>query len=211
MDIAVAVARTRRTARIGLSGGHGAGKTALIEQAVPQLLARAVEVGVIADDEATEALSRSCVVPAGRVVRIAYRQDPASSANAQMPNGRAARQLVERFPALDLIVVESRRQAASSLYADAFLDGWITVVDATRQRSAAGLEETDVVECDLLVVNKIDLAAAADVDLRRVLDAATRLRAGRPTLSANCLTGEGVGAVLDWLAHAVQLHAERIS
>ena len=57
--------------------------------------------------------------------------------------------------------------------------------------------------CDLLVVNKIDLAPYVRVDLDRMVGEARAVRDGRPILLTNCGTGEGVDAIVEQLARDV--------
>jgi urease accessory protein len=53
----------------------------------------------------------------------------------------------------------------------------------------------------LLVVNKIDLAPFVGVDPDRMLTEACSVRSGRPVLTTNCRTGEGIEAVVRHLEH----------
>jgi urease accessory protein len=62
-----------------------------------------------------------------------------------------------------------------------------------------------VVTCDLLVINKSDLAPYVGADLSRMCREATEVRQGRPFLLTNCATGEGVDAVVSHLAREVLL------
>ena len=60
-----------------------------------------------------------------------------------------------------------------------------------------------VLRCDLLVVNKIDLAPFVGVDLDAMLTEARAVRQGRPILATNARTGDGVAAVADAMNQAV--------
>jgi urease accessory protein len=57
--------------------------------------------------------------------------------------------------------------------------------------------------CDLLVINKVDLAPYVRVDLDRMLAEAQDVRGGKPILLTNCATGEGVDAIVQRLARDV--------
>jgi urease accessory protein len=57
-----------------------------------------------------------------------------------------------------------------------------------------------VLESDLLVINKADLAPYVRADLQHRVREAIRVRAERPVLATNCHTGEGVDAVVDRIA-----------
>jgi len=60
-----------------------------------------------------------------------------------------------------------------------------------------------VIQCDLLVINKTDLAPYVNVDLDRMLREANQVRSGRPVLLTNCAKGEGVGAIVETISRQV--------
>ena len=60
-----------------------------------------------------------------------------------------------------------------------------------------------VLNCDLLVINKTDLAPYVRVDLPRMKAEAESVRGGRPILMTNCATGEGVDAIVARLSRDV--------
>ncbi len=60
-----------------------------------------------------------------------------------------------------------------------------------------------MVRCDLLVVNKTDLAPHVGVDLDRMLVEARAVRQGKPVIATDLRAGHGVEAVADAIASAV--------
>ena len=60
-----------------------------------------------------------------------------------------------------------------------------------------------IVQSDILVINKPDLAPYVGVDLDRMIAEAIEVRSERPVLVTNCATGEGVDEVVERLAHDV--------
>ncbi|WP_442865503.1 GTP-binding protein [Acidocella sp. MX-AZ03] len=60
-----------------------------------------------------------------------------------------------------------------------------------------------VLRCDLLVINKTDLAPHVGVDLHAMLAEATTARAGKPLLATNARSGEGIEALADAITKAV--------
>ena len=60
-----------------------------------------------------------------------------------------------------------------------------------------------VVKCDLLVINKIDLAPYVGVDLELMMKEALEVRKGRPVITTNCATGQGIDQVVHRLMHDV--------
>ena len=64
-----------------------------------------------------------------------------------------------------------------------------------------------LMQCDLLVVNKVDLAPHVGVDLESLKAEATEIRGGRPVAFTNCRTGDGVDQVIDAIARHALLEA----
>ena len=60
-----------------------------------------------------------------------------------------------------------------------------------------------IVRSDLLVINKTDLAPLVGADLERMMREALEVRNGKPVLTTNCATGEGIGALVERLSHDV--------
>ena len=56
-----------------------------------------------------------------------------------------------------------------------------------------------VTRSDLLVVNKVDLAPLVGADVDRMLSDAADVRDGRPVLATAVRSGDGVGAVAEWV------------
>jgi urease accessory protein len=60
-----------------------------------------------------------------------------------------------------------------------------------------------VLKCDLLVVNKTDLAPHVGVDLEQMERDAAKARAGRPMVLTNCRAGQGIDAIVDQILASV--------
>ncbi len=195
-------------ARIGVGGPVGSGKTALLEQLIPRFLRRGSQMAVVTNDlvtkEDAERLKRSGLIAPERVMAVetgacphtAIREDP--SLNIQ-----AADLLENRFRPLDLILIESGGDNLASTFSLDLVDYWLFVIDVAGGDDIPRKRGPGVVQCDLLVINKIDLAPHVGVDLARMLREAEAIRGGRPILLTNCATGEGVDAVVERLAHDV--------
>jgi urease accessory protein len=65
-----------------------------------------------------------------------------------------------------------------------------------------------LIQADLLVVNKVDLAPHVGADLAVLERDAALVREGRPMLFTNCRDGLGVGAVVDHLEAARNVLAQ---
>ncbi len=195
-------------ARVGIGGPVGSGKTALIEQLIPRLARRGIELAVVTNDlvtrEDAERLQRSGLIAPERVLAVetgacphtVIREDPTL-------NIEAADLLERRFPGLQLVLIESGGDNLASTFSLDLVDYWLFVIDVAGGDDIPRKRGPGVVQCDLLVVNKADLAPHVRADLGRMLREAEAVRGGRPVLATNCATGEGVEAVIDRLARDV--------
>jgi urease accessory protein len=139
---------------------------------------------------------RVLAVETGACPHTAIREDPTL-------NIQAADLLDERFAPLDLILIESGGDNLASTFSLDLVDYWLFVIDVAGGDDIPRKRGPGVLLCDLLVVNKIDLAPHVRVDLHRLVDEARAVRDGRPILLTNCGTGEGVDAVVERLARDV--------
>src|ERR1700691_4882719 len=195
-------------ARVGIGGPVGSGKTALIEALIPELQRRGVELAVVTNDlvtkEDAERLRRSglidplrvSAVEAGACPHTVIREDPTL-------NIAAGDDLEARFPGVELILFESGGDNLASTFSLDLVDWWIFVIDVAGGDDIPRKRGPGLLRCDLLVVNKTDLAPFVGVDLAAMLAEATTFREGRPLLATNARTGDGVAAVADAVNQAV--------
>jgi urease accessory protein len=165
-------------------------------------------VGVITNDlvtqEDAERLRRSGVIDPNRVVAVeagacphtVIREDPTL-------NLEAADGLEAAFPDLDVILIESGGDNLASTFSDDLVDYWIFVIDVAGGGDIPRKRGPGVIRCDLLVINKTDLAPYVGVDLEVMLDEANQVRAGRTVLATDCKTGAGIETVVRQLAAEV--------
>jgi urease accessory protein len=195
-------------ARIGIGGPVGAGKTALVEKLVPIFQSRGIEVGVVANDivtqEDAERIRRSGVIDPRRVLAVetgacphtAIREDPTL-------NLQAVETLVETFPELDVVLVESGGDNLASTFSLELVDYWLFVIDTAGGDDIPRKRGLGILRSDLLVINKTDLAPYVGVDVDRMVREANEVRAGRPVMLTNCRGGEGIEAIVDRLVDDV--------
>lgn len=195
-------------ARVGIGGPVGSGKTALIERLIPALTARGVDLAVVTNDlvtaEDAERLRRSGLIDPARVSAVeagacphtVIREDPTL-------NIVAGDELEARFPGLELILFESGGDNLASTFSLDLVDWWIFVIDVAGGDDIPRKKGPGVVRCDLLVVNKTDLAPHVGVDLDRMLAEARAVRQGKPVIATDLRAGAGVAAVADAIASAV--------
>ena len=195
---------TRPIPRIGVGGPVGSGKTALIEALVPLLLEDGLTPLVITNDivtrEDAEHVRRTLdgVLDPRRVVGVetgccphtAVRDDPTM-------NLAAADELEALFPDARLLLLESGGDNLTLSFSRALVDYFIFVIDVAGGDKIPRKRGPGLIQADLLVINKTDLAPHVGASLE-VMERDSRLvRGERPFLFTNCRTGEGVRTVAE--------------
>src|ERR1700689_3349641 len=194
-------------ARIGIGGPVGSGKTALIERVIPRLAASGVDLAVITNDlvtrEDAERIRRSGLIDPARVGAVeagacphtVIREDPTM-------NIIAGDDMEARLPGLQLLIYESGGDNLASTFSLDLDDWWMFVIDVAGGDDIPRKRGPGVLRCDLLVVNKVDLAPFVGVNLDAMLSEARAVREGRPILATNARTGDGVATIADALSRA---------
>jgi urease accessory protein len=197
-------------ARVGIGGPVGSGKTALLEMLIPRFQSRGVELAVVTNDlvtrEDAERVRRSGLIDPERVLAVetgacphtVIREDPTL-------NIQAAELLEMRYPGLELVLIESGGDNLASTFSLDLVDYWLFVIDVAGGDDIPRKRGPGVVKCDVLVINKFDLAPYVGVDLDRMMAEARDVRSGRPVMLTNCRTGEGVDAIVEHLSREVLL------
>ena len=199
-----------RTTRIGIGGPVGSGKTALIEALTPRLAGLGLQVLIITNDVVTTedarhvqralagvlAADRIRGVETGACPHTAVREDPSM-------NLAAAEDMEEQFPGSDVMLIESGGDNLTLTFSPALVDYFVYVIDVAAGDKIPRKDGPGISGSDLLVINKIDLAPYVGASLE-VMEADSRLmRGGKPFLFTNCVTGEGIPAVVATIRHDV--------
>src|SRR4051812_34041278 len=184
------------TVRVGIGGPVGSGKTRLIERLLPLLERDGLRMGVITNDlitnEEAERVQRSGLIDPQLVVGVetgacphtAIREDP--SANLD----QIERLERERGP-LDLILIESGGDNLAATFTSDLVDWWIYVIDTAAGDDIPRKRGLGVLQADLLIVNKIDLAPHVGADLERMRSDVATVRPERPSLFCDLRSGSG--------------------
>ena len=194
--------RNRSIPKLGIGGPVGSGKTRLIEMLVPILSKKGYRCCIISNDviskEDAERMKRtlateSKVMPEDMIIGIAtggcphtaIREDPSI-------NLAVIDEIEQKDPSLDLIIIESGGDNIMTTFSPALADYFIYIIDVAGgdkypRKGGLGIES-----CDLLVINKIDLAPHVGAELSIMERDAKSIRSNKPFEFVNCKTGEGV-------------------
>jgi urease accessory protein len=102
-----------------------------------------------------------------------------------------------------LILIESGGDNLASTFSLELVDYWIFVIDVAGGGDIPRKRGPGVLQCDLLVINKVDLAPYVGVELARMVAEAQDVRRGRPVVLTNCKTGDGIAEVVAHLCRNV--------
>jgi len=194
---------------VGVGGPVGAGKTALVEQLARRLFPR-IDLAVVTNDiytqEDAQILTRSGCLPPERIVGVETGGCPhtAIREDASM-NLAAIGELEDRFPALQLVVVESGGDNLAATFSPDLADVTIYVIDVAGGDKIPAKGGPGISHADLLVINKIDLAPHVGADLERMRRDATTARGARPFVFSDLRHDIGVDAIVDFVTRAALL------
>ena len=105
----------------------------------------------------------------------------------------------QKFPALDLVLIESGGDNLAATFSPELADLTIYVIDVAAGDKIPSKGGPGITRSDLLVINKVDLAPHVGASLAKMETDAKRMRGDRPFVFANLKTGEGVDRVHDFV------------
>ncbi|QBQ42895.1 urease accessory protein UreG [Sphingobacterium psychroaquaticum] len=193
----------RKYVKIGVGGPVGSGKTALLERLSRRLL-NELDLAVITNDvytkEDAEFMAKNSLLPRERIIGVETGGCPhtAIREDASM-NLEAVEELAERFPNLELILIESGGDNLSSTYSPDLADITIFVIDVAEGEKMPRKGGPAITRSDLLLINKKDLAPYVGASLEVMEHDARMMRKGAPFLFSNLRIGEGLEEIVGWI------------
>ena len=104
-------------------------------------------------------------------------------------------ELNRRFPALDVILIESGGDNLAATFSPELADITIYVIDVSAGDKIPRKGGPGITRSDLLVINKIDLAPHVGASLEVMDRDSKRMRGTRPYLFSNIRAGQGVADI----------------
>ena len=206
-----------RIPRIGIGGPVGSGKSMLIERFVPMLAKKGYSLSIISNDviskEDADRMRKNLatergLLPENSVIGLAtggcphtaVREDPSM-------NLSVIEELEKNHDELDLRLIESGGDNITTTFSPILADYFIYVIDVAGgdkypRKGGLGIEN-----CDLLIINKVDLASHVGADLRIMEQDAKNMRQEKPFLFTNCKTDQGIDNLTEQIIHDVLLDA----
>jgi urease accessory protein len=199
--------------RVGVGGPVGSGKTALMD-ALCKHLRDQYDIAAITNDiytkEDAEFLTRAGSLPAERILGIETGGCPHTAIREDASiNLAGVAQMRRRFPALDLILIESGGDNLAATFSPELADLTIYVIDVAAGDKIPRKGGPGITRSDLLVINKIDLAPYVGASLEVMERDARRMRGERPFVFANLRAGKGVAEIAAFVERAGGLSGPR--
>lgn len=197
--------------RVGIGGPVGSGKTALMEALCKRMRGR-YDLCAITNDIYTKEDARLLTVagalPEERIMGVETGGCPHTAIREDCSiNLAAVEEMRGKFPALDLILIESGGDNLAATFSPELADITIYVIDVAAGEKIPRKGGPGITRSDLLVINKTDLAPHVGADLA-VMDRDSRtMRGKRPFVFTNTRAGEGVDVVVDFIETAGGLRA----
>src|SRR3979409_1905093 len=189
--------------RVGIGGAGGSRKT-------PPTLALCTRprdkynLGVVTNDIYTEEdaqfLVRNEALVPERIIGVETGGCPHTAIREDASiNLEAIARLNRRFPALDLILIESGGDNLAATFSPELSDLTLYVIDVAAGDKIPRKGGPGITKSDLLVINKIDLAPMVGASLEVMAHDAKKMRAQRPFAFTNLKTGHGLDAIIRFI------------
>jgi urease accessory protein len=189
--------------RVGIGGPVGSGKTALTER-LCRYLRGTHDIAVITNDiytkEDAEFLTRAGALDPSRIAGVETGGCPHTAIREDASiNLAAVHDMVERFPGLEVLFIESGGDNLAATFSPELADLTIYVIDVSAGDKIPRKGGPGIPRSDMLVINKIDLAPLVGADLSVMDRDARRMRGQRPFIFTNLKEDLGVAEIADFI------------
>jgi len=189
--------------RVGVAGPVGSGKTALVD-ALCKRLRDDYDMAVVTNDiytkEDAEFLTRSGALPRERIVGVETGGCPHTAIREDASiNIDAIDRLVERYPELELLIVESGGDNLAATFSPELVDLTIYVIDVAAGDKIPRKGGPGITKSDLLVINKTDLAPFVGASLEVMDRDARKMRGDKPFVFSNLKQGDGLESIAEFV------------
>ena len=186
--------------RIGIGGPVGSGKTTLTEK-LCKALRDSYSIAVVTNDIYTKEdalmLARLQALPEERIMGVETGGCPHTAIREDASiNLAAVAELRQKFPNLDVVLVESGGDNLAATFSPELADLTIYVIDVSAGDKIPRKGGPGITRSDLLVINKIDVAPIVGASLEVMDRDARKMRGTRPFVFSNMKTGQGVAEIV---------------
>jgi urease accessory protein len=189
--------------RVGIGGPVGSGKTALT-LALCKALRDTYDIAAVTNDIYTEEdaqfLVRNQALAPERIIGVETGGCPHTAIREDASiNLEAVARLTRRFPALQVIFIESGGDNLAATFSPELSDLTLYVIDVAAGDKIPRKGGPGITKSDLLVINKIDLAPMVGASLEVMERDARKMRGERPFVFTNMKTGKGLETIVAFI------------
>ncbi len=189
--------------KIGIGGPVGSGKTALLERLCVHMRDD-YQLAVITNDiftfEDQRILTHASALEASRIVGVQTGGCPHTAIREDATlNLEAVANLEEAFLNLDIIFIESGGDNLASSFSYELVDVWLFVIDVAGGEKVPRKGGPGIMQSDLLVINKTDLAPLVGANLEVMRQDAQLRRGDKPFIFSNLKSDVGVAEIITWI------------
>mgnify|MGYP001315551961 FL=1 len=189
--------------KVGIGGGIGTGKTSLTE-GLCRHLSNKISMAVISNDiyttEDAEYLMRAQVLPMERIKGVETGGCPHTAIREDCSiNLLAVDEMKNKFPDLELILIESGGDNLAATFSPELVDLTIYMIDVAQGADIPRKKAPAIKKSDLLVVNKVDLAPHVDVNIDQMEEDVKEARNGLPYVFGEMKNNNGIEKISDFL------------
>ena len=189
--------------KVGIGGPVGAGKTILTE-ALCKKLSKKVSMAVISNDiytiEDAEYLMKAQALPLERIKGVETGGCPHTAIREDASiNLLAVDELKEKFPDLELILIESGGDNLAATFSPELVDLSIYVIDVGMGGDIPRKGGPAITKSDFLLINKTDLAPHVGVDLDKMKNDVEIARNKLPYVFGQMKNNDGVESITSFL------------
>ena len=189
--------------KVGIGGPVGAGKTSLTE-ALCKKLSKKISMAVISNDiytiEDAEYLMKAQALPLDRIKGVETGGCPHTAIREDASiNLLAVDELKEKFPDLELILIESGGDNLAATFSPELVDLSIYVIDVGMGGDIPRKGGPAITKSDFLLVNKTDLAPHVGVDLKQMKNDVEIARNKLPFVFGQMKNNAGIDTITSFL------------
>ena len=189
--------------KVGIGGPVGAGKTSLTA-ALCKNLSKKISMAVISNDiytkEDAEYLMKVQALPLDRIKGVETGGCPHTAIREDASiNILAVEEMKNKFPDLELILIESGGDNLAATFSPELVDLSIYVIDVAMGSDIPRKGGPAIQKSDLLIINKTDLAPYVDVNLLKMKNDVEIARNGLPYIFGEMKNSKGIEKISNFL------------
>ena len=198
---------TKNPVIVGIGGPVGSGKSTLA-LTLCRLFREQCQMAVITNDiytrEDARMLIANSALPADRIMGVETGGCPHTAIRDDISmNLEAIEEMKERFPDLDVILLESGGDNLTATFSPELVDLFIYVIDVTEGDDIPRKGGPAIEHSDLLLINKVTLAPYVGADVETMRKDTLAKRPIKTFVFTDLKNGDGLEQLGEWFRHYV--------